>query len=332
MRLPTNTENNQVSVNIYTSSNVLPDGLSEENFFHSPQLFRLAKDTPRHKPYMVTVEDDNGRILAQMLALVRYHSSWFPPYLYRHCRITGEGYYADESQKSELFDLMLRQLTEKIGRWTLYLEVSNLSSKMFAYKQLRENNFFPVRWISIHNSLHSHTPEERIGERMQQQIQRAYQRGVVTDEVRNEDDLKAFIRLLRKHNRLKPKRYIPADEFFAGLYNSDNARLFLTRFREHVIGCSAVVYSQRQAYLWYAAYRRKSFVFLHPDVLTIWHVLKDAHSRGFEHVYFMDVGLPYRKNVLRDFILSFGGKQTSDYRWFHCSIKWINSLLSWFYR
>lgn len=322
----------ELSVNIYTHDSLLPRGLSEENIFHSPQLFRLTRNTPRHKPYMVTVEDDNGRVMAQMLALVRYHSSWFPPYLYRHCRIMGEGVYADETQKAELFKMMLERLTSKIGRWTLYLEVSNLSAKMFAYKQLRESNYFPVRWISIHNSLHSHTPEERISERMQHQIEKAYQRGVVTDEVKTDDDLQAFIRLLRKHNRLKPRRFIPADEFFDGLHSSDSARLFLTRFHEHVIGCSAVVYSQGQAYLWYAAYRRKSFAFLHPDILTIWHVLKDSHTRGYEHVYFLDVGLPYKKNVFRDFILSFGGKQTSDYRWFHCSINWINALLSWFYR
>lgn len=322
----------ELTVNIYTSSSLLPDGLSEEDFFHSPQLFRLAKQTPRHKPYMVTVETGHGLVVAQMLALVRYHSSWFPPYLYRHCRIMGEGVYADASQKAALFDLMLRRLTAKIGRWTLYLEVSNLSGKMFAYKQLRENGFFPVRWISIHNSLHSRPPEERISQHMQHQIEKAYQRGVITDEVHSDADLQAFIRLLRQHNRLKPKRYIPADEFFAGLYRSDSARLFLTRYHEHVVGCSAVVYSQGQAYLWYAAYRRKSFAFLHPDILTIWHVLKDSHSRGFQHVFFMDVGLPYRKNAFRDFILSFGGKQTSDYRWFHCSIQWINALLSWFYR
>ncbi len=65
----------ELTVNIYTSSNMLPSGLYEENFFHSPQLFSLAKNTPRHKPYMVTVEDGEGRIMAQMLALVRYHSS-----------------------------------------------------------------------------------------------------------------------------------------------------------------------------------------------------------------------------------------------------------------
>jgi len=304
----------------------------EDNFFHSPQFYTLCQQTPRHRPYMVTLVADDGTIVAQMMAVVRYRSSWFPPYYYMHCRIMGEGVYRSEAH-SDTFGLMLKALTSRLGPRMLYVEVSHLSTKMFGYKQLRDNRYFPVRWMSIHNSLHSRTPEERITPQMQQRIDNAYERGVVTNEVGNEQDLVEFIKLLRHHNWLKPKRYIPANEFFRQLLEQpDNGRLFLTRYKGHIVGCSAVIYSHRQAYLWYAAYRRKTFALVHPRELTIWHAIKDAHSRGFEHIFFMDVGLPFRKNKFRDFILRFGGKPVSTYRWFRCSIKWINSLLSWIYR
>ena len=324
----------ELTINIYTSPSHLPKGLHEENFFHSRLYFLLAKNTPRLKPYMVTVETGGHVIIAQMLALIRYRTSWFPPYLYRHCIILGEGVYDTKytEQRADLFGMMLEKLTAQIGRWTLYIEVSHLSSKMFAYKQLRKNHYFPVRWNSIHNSLHSRRPEERISKRILQRINSSYERGVITDEVKNEDDFLAFTKLMRRHNRLKPKRYIPADEFFRGLYESENGRLYVTRYHGYIIGCSALVYSENQAYLWYAAYRRKTFAFLHPADVTIWHAIKDSHSKGYEHIYFMDVGLPFRKNTFREFLLRFGGKPTSSYRWFHCTIGWINNMLSWFYR
>lgn len=324
----------ELTINIYTSPSHLPKGLHEENFFHSRLYFLLAKNTPRLKPYMVTVETGGHVIIAQMLALIRYRTSWFPPYLYRHCIILGEGVYDTKytEQRADLFGMMLEKLTAQIGRWTLYIEVSHLSSKMFAYKQLRKNHYFPVRWNSIHNSLHSRRPEERISKRILQRINSSYERGVITDEVKNEDDFLAFTKLMRRHNRLKPKRYIPADEFFRGLYESENGRLYVTRYHGYIIGCSALVYSENQAYLWYAAYRRKTFAFLHPAEVTIWHAIKDSHSKGYEHIYFMDVGLPFRKNTFREFLLRFGGKPTSSYRWFHCTIGWINNMLSWFYR
>lgn len=317
---------------IYTSGDQLPHGLYEANIFHSPQLFALAEATPGHKPYLITVETESGEVRAQMLALVRFRSSLLPPYLYRHCRILGEGVYASAEEKEPLFGRMLQTLAEKLVPKVFYIEVSHLSQKMLGYKLFRENRFFPVRWMSIHNSLHSRAPEERISERKLRRINQAYERGIVTDEVQSDADFEAFMRLLRHHNWLKPKRYIPHENFFQGLRAHGYGRLFVTRYHDHIIGCSACVYSEGQAYLWYAAYRRKTYAFLHPKELTIWHAIKDAHSRGYEHIYFMDVGLPFRKNAFREFILRFGGKPVSTYRWFRFRWKWLNKLLSWLYR
>lgn len=323
---------NAITTTIYTALKALPV-LSNGNFFHSRELFAVALQTPRMKPYMVVCSDESGRTLSQLLAIVRYRWSPLPPYFFMHCRILGEGEYAESDyRREELFDAMLRAITQRLNKRVLYIEVSNLSQKMFAYKQFRQQSFFHVHWMSIHNSLHSRTPEERISEKMQRRIDNAYARGVTTEEVTTPDDFRAFDRLLRKHHWLKPKRYIPDKQFFVEITKNGSCRLFVTKFRNHVIGCSVCVYSGGNAYLWYAAFRRKSFLPLHPDVLTIWHAIKFAHQHGYQHINFLDVGLPFRKNSFREFILRFGGKPVSTYRWFRFSIRWVNSLLSWIYR
>ncbi len=283
---------------------------------------------------MVVAENDEGHVMAHMLGIVRYRASWFPPYFFLHCRLLGEGVYDDRigDERQQVFGQMLEALRHRLSSRVLYIEVSNLSHKMFAYREFRQQQFFPVHWMSIHNSLHSREPEERIDKRMQKRIDRAYDRGLITKEVENEEEFKAFNRLLRKHNLLKPKRYIPSEEFFKGMVDGGHGRLFVTIYKGRVIGGSACAYSERNAYLWYAAYRRKSYAFVHPDVLTIWHTIKDAHSRGYEHIFFLDVGLPFRRNPFREFILSFGGKPVSTFRWFRVSIGWVNKLLSWIYR
>ena len=53
---------------------------------------------------------------------------------------------------------------------------------------------------------------------------------------------------------------------------------------------------------------------------------------GRQHIRFLDVGLPFRKNPYRNFILRFGGKEVSTYRWFRISIRWVNALASWLWR
>lgn len=293
----------------------------------------ICEQTPRQKPYMVVVTDEENQVVCHMLGVVRIRTLWLPPFLIIHCRVLGEGDYSTTKfSKDELFGEMLGALTKKLNNRTLFIEVSHLSQKMLGYKQLRTQKFYPVNWMSIHNSLHSHAPEERINEKMQRRLDHAHERGVKTDTVKNEEDLKAFMRLLRRHHFLKPKRYIPDEDFFRQIMNSGNGDLFITRYRQHVIGCSACAYSQGNAYLWYSAFKRKSYAMVHPDILTIWDTMKHAYDNGYQHMCFMDVGLPFSKNPFREFILRFGGKEQSTYRWFRFSIKWVNALLAWIYR
>ncbi len=318
--------------NIYSHSSDLPE-MPYLNYFHSKALFELCEQTPRQKPYMVVVSTSEGRILCHLLAVIRYRSSWFPPYLYMHCRIHGTGEYEEsEYRQDELFGLMLQMLNKKMLLRVLYTEFGNLGNKMFGYKQFRQNGYFPVHWMSIHNSLHNKAPEERLSDKMKHRIANAEKRGVISSIVETDEDFHSFSRLMHMHNVLKPKRYIPDEAFFKGLQKSGHGQLFLTKYRDHVVGCCACAFSGKNAYLWYSAFRRKSFHTLHPDVMTIWNAIKYAYQQHYDHIVFMDVGLPFRKNPFREFILRFGGKPVSTNRWFHINISWFNSLFSFFYR
>ena len=321
-----------IQTHIYMRAEKLPT-VEDSNFFHSRQLFSICSDTPRMKPYMVVCTDEEGRVLCQLLAIVRYRTTFLPPFMFIQCRVLGDGVYAESAyRKDELFGEMIMALTQKLNKKVLYIEFSDLSQKMFGYKQFRQNNYFPVHWMSIHNSLHSRTPEERITEKMLHHIENAYARGVTCQTVESQDDLIAFNKLLHQHHWFKPKRYIPDNQFFNRLKDCEQCQLFVTKFHDHIIGCSACAYHGSDAFLWYSAFRRKSYLMLHPDEVTIWHAIKYAHEKGYDHITFMDVGLPFKKNSFREFILRFGGKPVSTYRWFRCSIRWINSMLSYIYK
>lgn len=324
---------NDVKTSIITKGRELPP-LPPGSLFHSAELFRLYEHTPRHSPRMVVAMGGDGTPMAHLLATTRWRWSFVPPYVYRQCQVIGEGDYAPEAQpmRQELFAAMLATLDKALGRSVLYVEFSNLSAKMFGYKAFRREGYFPVRWLSVHNSLHSRTPEERIDERTLARIRRAEGKGVATTIVASEDDFRTFYRLLREHNRLKPRRYIPDLRFFQGLVEMGAARLFLTRYHGRAIGCCACAYSGGDAYLMYAASLRKTFARLHPGAVTVWAAIRDAHAHGCAHIRFMDVGLPFRRNPFRRFVLSFGGKPTATFRWFRLTIGWLNALLSWVYR
>ncbi len=315
-----------MKVTIYEHTTDLPE-LPGNNFFHSRQLMHLCERTPRHKPLMAVYETNDAHTDGHLLCIVRYRFSLLPPYLYTHARI-----YGNNNCSSEVFGLLMEALTERLQKRALYIEVSNLSEKMFGYRELRKLNFFHVRWMSVHNSLHSKTPEERITDKQLKRIQNAERRGATTKIVETNEEFRSFSKLLRHHNWFKPRRFLPDDQFFRGMMNEGHCKIFITKAHERVIGCTVCVYSENDAYLWYSASRRKSFAPFHPNAVTIWNTIKDAHANGYDHIRFMDVGLPFRKNPYRDFILRFGGKDVSTYRWFRISIRWINKLASWLWR
>ena len=137
---------------IYSHAEKLPQ-VEESNFFHSRQLFLISASTPKMKPYMVVCYDESGQVVSQLLATIRYRTSFLPPFFFMHCRVMGEGTYAkSDYKKDDLFGEMLTALTKKLNKRSLYIEVSNLSQKMFGFRHFRHNDYFPVHWMSIHNS------------------------------------------------------------------------------------------------------------------------------------------------------------------------------------
>ena len=339
-----------VTVKIYEKAVEVPE-MTCEDFFHSTELMAVLEATPRQRPLMVVAFDDAApdgepaekHVVGHMLVTVRTRRSWLPPYIYMHARVLGEGEYTAEgsaedtpaaaaSRKDELFAAMLKAVKKRLNNKVLYFEISNLSEKMFGYRTLRKAEFFPVKWMKVHNSLHSRTPEERISPRLLKRIDAATRRGIYTKAVETDEEFRQFSKLMHHHHWLKPRRFIPADQLFRGLMDSGHAKLFVSKYKQKVIGCSMLVYSGKDAYLWYSAARRKSYAPLHPNAVTYWHTIRDAHAEGWEHIRFMDVGLPFRKNPYREFILKFGGKEVSAYRWFHISIRWINALATWLWR
>lgn len=70
---------------------------------------------------------------------------------------------------------------------------------------------------------------------------------------------------------------------------------------------------------------RKTYAF-YIGVLAVWAALTYAREEGYEHFEFMDAGLPFKKHGYREFILRFGGKQSSTRRWFRFRWKWLNNL------
>lgn len=206
-----------------------------------------------------------------------------------------------------------------------------MSNKMFAYRHFRKNGYFPIPWQEIHNSLHSLSPEKRISDKTMAKIETARKHGVYTREIKNEEELTVFYKLLRNYFRFKTRRSIPQKKMFSLMNASGNSKTFVSIYKNKIIGGCVCIYSGNNAYMWYLASKRKTYIHLSPSCITVWAAIKYAYNNGYDHIYFLDAGLPFRNNPFREFILSFGGKPVAKYRWFRLPISCINNFLSWCY-
>lgn len=94
---------------------------------------------------------DGADIVGHMLVMLRRRGSLFPPYLFTQGRVYGEGEYASNCDREAIFNMMLKHIVRKLRRdLCLYIEFSDLSSKMFGYGKFRVNGFSRFTgWKSI---------------------------------------------------------------------------------------------------------------------------------------------------------------------------------------
>ena len=303
---------------------------------HSYELFHIYEQTPGYAPILI-VASVNEQPVAKLLAVVRRSVRLFPPSLIKRCEVYGAGeYFCDETDKEMLFSQMLEHLTREALQEAFLIEFRNLPSGLFGYKYFKQNNYFCINWLRIHNSLHSLSPEERLDPSHRKKIQKAIRRGVYIQPSEQQEEINRFLQILKRNYSYKIRKHFPDLTLFQSLIQQSKerelAKVFLVKYKGKIIGGSFCMFSNNNAYLCFSGGLRKTYAWLHPNLMAIWAAIQYAYEQGYQHFEFADTGLPVKRSGYRRFILNFGGKQTSTRRWFRFRWAWLNRLIGWFYR
>ncbi len=319
-----------VRLRTYHRGDAVP-ALPGTNIFHSAELFHVFERLRGYEPVFVVAFTDS-RPVARLLGVVRRSVRRFPPAVIKRCEVYGTGEYFDEKlNREELFGEMMEHLTHEALRKCFLIEWRNLENPLFGYRMFRKNGYFAVHWLRVRNSLHSMPPAERLSLSRKRQINKALKNGAEMKVAESEAEIKRFAHMLKKAYSSQVRKHFPDPAFFRLLASQDagkeTARVFLVKYKEKIIGGSLCLFSGNDAYLWFSGGMRKTYAFLYPGILAVWGPLCYAHDNGYDHLEFMDAGLPFRKHGYREFVLRFGGKQSSTRRWFRFRWAWLNSLL-----
>ena len=319
----------------YRRGSILPP-LPGKSLSNSSELFHIYGHTPGYAPLLIVALVD-GQPVAKLLSVIRRSMRFFPPSLIKRCEVFSTGEYFDDTiPQDELFAIMLEHLTNEVLKESFLIEFRNLPTALFGYKHFRKNKYFPINWIRVYNSLHSLSPEKRIDTYRLRQIEKAQRQGISTKIAETETEVNAFLQMLKRNYSSKIRKHFPDLQLFRLLKQKhpgmETAKIFLVQYKGKVIGGSFCMYSEEHAYLCFSGSMRKTYAWLHPGVMAVWAAITDAYQQGYKHFEFVDAGLPFQKVGYRNFILSFGGKQTSTRRWFRFRWTWLNKLAVWLYR
>ena len=204
--------------------------LPGKNAFHSKELFQIYEATPGYTPLLIVATED-GRPMARLLAAIRKAKKWLPSSLVKHCVVYSEGEFLDESlstnkeKAEEVFGDMLEHLTQEASRSCVLIEFRNLNNSMFGYRVFRANDYFPVNWLRVRNSLHSmKKTEDRFSPSRIRQIKKGLKNGAKVEEAHTVEEIHDFSRMLHKVYSSRIRRYFPANDFFRHMNNMLNQR------------------------------------------------------------------------------------------------------------
>lgn len=309
--------------------------LPGENIFHSKELFMVYESTPGYTPVMIVGYMDEKPV-AKILAVIRKNTHSFLSVFTKKCEVYDTVEYLDDQiDKESVFGEMLEHLTQEIIPQTFLIEFRNLSQSLFGYKYFRNNHYFPVNWLRVKNYLHPIAdPMDKISESRRRQIKKGLKNGAVLSEAQTESEIKDFSRMLQKNYSAKMRKHFPGNKFFQALtHNSSKiiGKIFIVKYKEKIIGGSVCLFSGKDIYLWFSGGMKKTYPLQYPGILAVWEVIDYAHQNKFQHIEFMDVGLPFKKHGYRDFVLRFGGKQSSTIRWFRFNWTFLNKILTKIY-
>lgn len=309
----------------------IPD-LPGTNVFHSKEMFLLYEAAPGYTPILIVATLDNKPV-AKMLSVLRKHTYILPTFLGKRCEVYGIGEYMDnEENKESIFKEMLAHLTNEALRHAFVIEFRNLENALDGYKHFRDNHYFAINWLRVRNSLHdTQSVEEYFSASRIRQVKKGLLQGAIVSETTSENEIQEFSNMIHKIYSSHIRRYFPLHDFF-GLMNiwlvkKGLAKIYIVKYKNKIIGGSSCLFSGDNAYLWFSGGMKKSYAAQYPGVLAVWAALQDARENGYRHLEFMDVGLPFQKHGYRNFILLFGGKQSSTRRWFRFRWTFLNTLL-----
>lgn len=320
----------EYQVRTYYSKDELPV-LKDINFFHFSSSFDWYSNISYYKP-MALVVYHREKPIASMFALMMRINRFLYGSAFKRCYVSQQpDFYDENTNKIEVFELLIKSLVKEVGNKVLYIEYRNINSAIFGYKGFRDNGFYYAKWINVYNSLQKRRDIwNQLSRTRKNQVNKASRKGLVIEEITSREELFEVYNLIIKTKRWGVFNRFPPYQYFENFLNyyvkQDKGRILITKYKDKVIGGIILGFQQRKVCVLYYWGKDKTYQNINPSVYTIYSAMEMAEKKKYEVFDFMDSGYLNIRTGKPRFLLQFGGKSQATRRWYRFNWK----ILSFF--
>lgn len=299
------------------------------SFFQTRACYDFFTTLSFLKPFVFGVSE-NEKLVGIICGYIISDGNIFKRFFSRRAIVPGGLLLS--SQISQLaIEQLLEHTSKQISKKAIYLELRNYNDYT-SYRTGIENSKFSYK---PHLNFHVATSDVdvalmKLNTTKRRDVRLTRKEGAEWFETKDILDVKVFYSLLKNLYDTKIKTPLFPLEFFEKLILVSNAKLFIVKYKEEIIGGSVcVLLKNKIVYEWFVCGLDGKFKNIYPSTFATWAAIEYATSNGFERFDMMGAGKPDEGYGVREFKSKFGGELVEHGRFiriFHSHLYNIGKL------
>ena len=277
------------------------------SFFQTPVCYDFYQSLNFLKPFVFGVEE-NGVLQALVCGYVIADGNLMKHFLSRRAIIPG-GILVAPQTSSYSVGFLMHHVKQELKKQAIYIEIRNYFDYTI-YRQAIEKERF-----MYHQHLNFHVPTVDV-ESSLKQLNSTKRRDVKLSQKNGAEivlattlaEVQSYYLLLKQLYQEKVKTSLFPYDFFEKLFQLNEAKFFLIKYQERIIGGSVcVTVPGRVLYEWFVCGLDREIKNIYPSTLATWGAIEYAANNQFDYFDMMGAGKPTESYGVREFKSKFGG-------------------------
>ena len=253
---------------------------------------------------------ENGKLTGLCCGYIVAEGGRIKQFFSRRAIIPG-GLLLDENISETALSALLETVKNALSKKAIYVEIRNYNDYSFVRQTIESAGFAYKPHLNIQvPTVDVSSAFKKISESKRRQLKQNEKAGVVCEESKSLDDLKAFYTLLNQLYTKKINKPLFPFVFFEELQKQPFAHFFIVKKEKQVLGgIVCIELLSKVLYEWFICGNDKKAQGIYPSLAATWQAIKYASENGFDYFDFMGAGKPDKGYGVRDFKSRFGGDE-----------------------